>query len=566
MATAYGGNAPIELAPPEEQQLPPAADTEMETPAPAEPPGAIVDTSILEEIDLTAPSPLEYIGLQHGNAPPWDENLWQGADPLFLLSLLNNSPIRPATTAVGILETRLLLQFARTPKIKPSAFLKLRLERLFAMGKLEEAEALLDMAVEDLEGQGEPLPPTLLQNKARIAISRYDLPTACEVSEQTGKSATEPFFLKLGIVCSVLAGEDEAAALSLAVFLERFGKEITAANYITLVSALLGQGEKPQRAEPTTDIIELALIKLLEIPPGDSPSRNGVICRMLFFNPNQPEAARFKNGLCAVATGAMKIKNLALLIDASPGPTRKELVKSDPSTPEGRLKILRSMGIDKLPPAAKLKAAADMLERVESPLNAPVFLRLLEKRLPARTYKGADGKRFARLMARLYYLVGEAEMARRYGDHESLAHWRYLSGQSPDDEEVGDWMRRLLVTSENAAETLYRLRMFYAAAEVLGKSPGPQNWWPVLAEAQRGLVIEGAGIEENRGDVVLWLAPEKSESFAVRLLSSLTLVSRSFPSGVSPLAIGHAAHYWREWGLEKEAQLLLYQAMFAAGL
>ena len=544
---------------PPTQLVPPPLE---EDSAPAEPPPpkqAEFNELLASELEENAlkPPPLGSIGLLESNQPPWDENLWQGADPLFVLSLLKNSPLRDATSALGLVEAKLLLQTAPPPQdLNELVFFYRRLERLLAMGKDEEVKVLLDMAMPTASSN--PLPP-LLKIRERLALSGYDMPSACTASELLAEGAAELFSLKLKIICQALAGEVEQAELSFAVFLERFADEVTADNYIRLAAALLGQGEKPQKATATADLLELALIKLLEIQPGDSFYPQGVVCRMLFLNPNGAPAARFRNGLCAVAKGAMPLALLRQFIAAYPSPSAEQLAAAKPQRASGRLSLLKALTDEDSPATERTAIAARLLAAADSPLVASVLLRLLEENMPA------NNPTLATLLARLYYLEGEPQKALEYSDDDSLLPWRYLADQA-DKGEIDDWMRRRLVASTDSARTLYQLRLFYAAAEASGRSLGAESWWPVLIEAYRGLVTEGEGITEARPDLLLWLAPERSQGFGLRVLSSLALPSHLFPNGLSPLTLGHTAHYWLDWGLEEEAHLLLRQAIFAAGL
>lgn len=560
---AYGGAGevaePTKPTEPPTQLVPPPLEDDQAPAEPNKPKG--IDFQDLAANEMEAedlkPPPLGRLGLLESDKAPWDKNLWRDADPLFLLSLLKNSPLWDATSAPGLVEAKLLLQSAPPPQgVKEQMFFFLRLQRLFAMGKHQEVAALLDMAMP--AASTNPL-PTLLRFKASLALAAYDMPSACATSELIDRPSGETFLLKLKIVCQALSGKREQAELGFAVFLERFADEITAGDYIQLTSVLLGQAAKPERAAPTTDLLELALIKLLDLPPGEAFYPKGIICRMLFANPNAPSEQRFRNAICAIAKGGMSMEPLRQFIAAYPMPSAEELAAADPKTPKGRLLILKALAENKDP-----ILAAKLLAPPSSPLEGLVLLRWVEENLP-KDYDPKQNQPLAKLLARHYYLKGEAALAKQYSEDESFTPWRYLADQA-DKAEVGDWMRRQLVVSANPAETLYRLQLFYAAAEASGKGLGAEEWWPVLAEASKGLVIEGKESAQARSDVVLWLAPEQGESFGLKVFSSLALPNRAFPDEVSPLTLGHTAHYWFGWGLDKEADMLLRQALFAAGL
>ena len=137
------------------------------------------------------------------------QDVWQGADPDALATLLDALPRAYAEPAYLDIARRLLLSPASAPEGADDALAGAKLLAAAELGYYREAGQLAELAPQ-LSGQ-----PALTKVAALSALLDGDVRRACARGARLTQGRADPFFLRLRYLCYVDAGEAAAADLTL---------------------------------------------------------------------------------------------------------------------------------------------------------------------------------------------------------------------------------------------------------------------------------------------------------------------------------------------------------------
>ena len=136
-------------------------------------------------------------------------DIWEGADPDALATLLGALPRAYAEPAYLDLARRLLLSPSAAPEGADDALAGAKLLAAAELGFYREAGQLAELAPQ-LSDQ-----PALTKVAALSALLDGDVRRACQRGARLTQGRADPFFLRLRYLCYVDAGEENAADLTL---------------------------------------------------------------------------------------------------------------------------------------------------------------------------------------------------------------------------------------------------------------------------------------------------------------------------------------------------------------
>ncbi|MDH3770891.1 MAG: hypothetical protein OET79_07895, partial [Nitrospirota bacterium] len=159
---------------------------------------------------MDAPT-IDAVGLNRPGDRQFSQDLWDGSDGRLIMTLLAELPVVTDNPPLRELTRRLLITGGAAPVglIEPGQALAARLERLLAMGDLDDAQAL---------AQQLPLqrtPPELARPATEIALLVGDDETACTRAGEAATRSTDAFWTKVTAYCQLVANDAPAAQLSL---------------------------------------------------------------------------------------------------------------------------------------------------------------------------------------------------------------------------------------------------------------------------------------------------------------------------------------------------------------
>lgn len=246
-------------------------------------------------------------------------DLWAGTTADRVADLINSLPSDIQSPALRELARRMLLSSAEPPSLLPlqasaepqtptasaDDLLRLRAERLYAMGEFEGLNALLELFSERRDDQ------TLRRLRVDGLLLAGDWEAACRPAlNALARAPQESYWQRVKIACDAVAGDDTRAHLGLDLLRESGADED---GFADLINALLGVGVPT--AEPPFSALNLATMAKLGVAPSPAfraaaPSGwNGVFAGLgaLPLEERVPIAER------AVGSGALAAKKLAAL-------------------------------------------------------------------------------------------------------------------------------------------------------------------------------------------------------------------------------------------------------------
>lgn len=257
------GSGPA-TAPPRGLAPPPGAPTVEEPATPAEP-GAPVEETLPDKfgapqgprVTMTGLSAIDPAGaglINSGNGG-FAGTLWSGSARSAVSARIAQLPAAPNSPAMQSLMRRLLLTSAQppagtAPPDEPS-FLALRLSKILANGWLDESAMLAAQSARD--------DSFARQTAAEALLLQGRDGDACSDATAMRQSASDPYWLKLRVLCYLQSQDTSAATLTLDVMRER-GIEDDA--FFALAGALAEGAAAPQiTALPRPSGLHLALLR-----------------------------------------------------------------------------------------------------------------------------------------------------------------------------------------------------------------------------------------------------------------------------------------------------------------
>ncbi|MFN0044327.1 MAG: hypothetical protein ACKVSF_14075 [Alphaproteobacteria bacterium] len=194
--------------------------------------------------------------------------LWAGSERATLEQILPRLPARTVSRTARDLQRRLLLSAASTPPgpmpINAGApnLVRLRVEKLLAMGHAKEAAALARLAPERVDG--------FLDARARAetALLADEIAAACAEAPALVRDSRDTLGQKLGIFCA-LKGLNARLGLALEVLKEQDSSDPA---FFKLTSAMQGNAIKLDSLPQATPL-HLAMLRAANLkPPADIAS------------------------------------------------------------------------------------------------------------------------------------------------------------------------------------------------------------------------------------------------------------------------------------------------------
>ncbi len=574
--------APISLFPPTvtgpapEEALPPAAG---EVPsAPSENAGETlqyegIEVDRLGELDADA---LGILGAENGG---FGSDAWAGSPRAQVAALLRRLPEDPASPSLRSLITRLLLSSARAPAATPSGtgltvaealaaaqgtavggsdFLRLRAERLYAMGELAGLNRLLGMVPQRVED------PWLATARVEgLLLAGRDLEACGQVPAGLARYPQTLFWAKAQVYCQFVAEQTDQALLGADLLREQAPDSDP--TFFALVDSLVsGTAAAPAGAELSPlnlamlrrsggalsldDVAgagPLALHGIAALTGGDHAVHVGAVERLVEVGALPGE--RLAGAYSAFEFTEAELGDALGEAERTSGPRSRGLLfraTQRESLAATRAEILRAAFL-----SAEADGRANALARAALPLMAEL------PPTPELAW-------FAPQAARSLFRIGQFERAGAW-----LSVLRVDGLKNPESQaayEALQPLRRLagggepLAAEPEGAAADARLLLL-----VLSRALGQEEAaWLDLAQGEEAaprplprlaslLALADAAAEGRRGETVLLAA---------------TALGAAAPGDSHPLALGYAVSALTAVGLGNEARALAIEAALAAGI
>ncbi len=215
------------------------------------------------------------VGLVGRDAGGLSTDMWQGTSRAVAERLLTAMPERLASNAAHDLARRLLLAAAEPPASARGdiSLVKLRVEKLIALGAAEDAERLLSAV------SARSVPQNLVEPAVRARLFTSDFAGACQVVAAVNAGFVSEFGQKALVFCQLLNQEYSEAVLGLELLREQ--NLAQDATFFELSNAIISGATPTQKqlaAPGVASALNLALISATgaRVPPwfaeADAPS------------------------------------------------------------------------------------------------------------------------------------------------------------------------------------------------------------------------------------------------------------------------------------------------------
>ncbi|HUT47970.1 MAG TPA: hypothetical protein VM325_01410 [Alphaproteobacteria bacterium] len=472
----------------------------------------------------------ESVGVLDDGKGGLGSGLWAGTPRATVVAMMGRLPLRYRSPALRDLARRLLLTQATAPQglIVGQSLVTLRLERLYGMGDLKGAEALVKAAPSTLSG------PRLAMLQVNTALLAGDAKNACAAVDRHLPAHDTLPLQRANVVCLALAKETDKASLALSLLREQDG--IPDEIWERLVEAA-AQGQKPtgKTAEPAVLKLptpgQLALLAALKLPlpAGAAKTDDLAILRAIAMMKDAPPALRLQAGEKAADAGALSAADLARVYAAVPIEA-DEIAKAVALAREtfdarARARLFKAAAQARDPrKRAKILRAVWTLARKHGgyAVAARVFGTFVADMAP-----DPDLRRFAPYAARALYSAGEVQLATAWyrlllagPPNDAAAHlWPIARLAAPDqilwdDGRLQHWVR--LQRRDGRRPAARRITILRALFTATGDADAAATDWqallPSLTAARTGGAIprlwrgmRAAAVAQRRGQTVLAL-------------------------------------------------------------
>jgi hypothetical protein len=541
---------------------------------------------VLATVPAQAAAAGEGLGLLSEDDGGFGPALWEGMDRTELEELLPQLPVGTSSPTLFALTRRLLLSDAPLPA--PSAptgetnaaidLLDVRLERLWALGVMEELERLLAIL------PPERLPDVRKRLTVELLLTEGNETAACELvrlGDPTGGS--DLFWLKALTYCQFRAGETAAAELGLAL-LRDLGREQDLL-FVRLLSAALGLAPlQADEALPAGQLRSLELALLASLPTLPLPegllATGAARARMqLALDDSVPLNARAAATEWAVSSRRLSSEHLATLYDSFEfAPTTlDDALNAGYRLPGVEARALYFQALQKPGgPQQELLTAELALDSAEAD---GVYVGMAEVVLPELAADPDDSGLawLAAMLGRANYVLGRYEAATAWlllakreapvsaqAAAASLRLWPYarLAGTTRFANEAGvDGWRYAQgdPASEEVAEQAAFLEVLF---EALGEADAAVAW---AEPAEEELAREKTAAPDAAVLVALEEA-SRAGRLGETVLRVLVLLGEGEPAEAQPQALGAALSALMQVGLPLEARALAIEAALGKGI
>ena len=459
---------PVRLAPPQPLKAP---EPMRKAPVPAEkapaavtlpaakPPGGGVKTRI--QVDTLGMVNPDTIGTLSEDQGGFGYAMWEGTSRALVDTLLPRLPVNTSSPAMRGLMRRLLLSTAQAPDGGDGgvALVALRTRLLAAMGDLAAVNQLLNII------PGRNLNPQLVRIETDTRFLANDNARACALAAGQIAEQDTSYWQKAFIFCQALAGENDQAALGIAL-LHELGEDDPA--FFALLD-MLGGGDKAaieSLPDPSPLHLAMARVAKAQLPPDVISSNRPSVLRTIAIAPNASVELRLEAAERSEAAGALRVDALRQLytgVSFSDDDLANPLSKAEAeSGPLSRALLYRTALVQTVPVAqAETVAHALSLAREGGryPSTVRVFMPILKQIPPS---------------ADLIWLAPEAIRAMLIGgEKEAAVAWIEL-------------MRASAMFNPESAADLVAMIPLIRLAEASGadtlSSRDLEDWWAGISE------------------------------------------------------------------------------------
>jgi hypothetical protein len=194
-------------------------------------------------------------GLLDRSAGALGSDIWRGADPGVLEYLLEMTPERPASPAIGSALRRVLLSAGDAPAGSSSALGGAKLIALARAGFFEEARQIDSLAAPSTD-------PLRAEAAAAADLLSGNVAAACDRSRRITTGLENPFWIRLRVVCYAASNELDAAELALGILRDSGRLDASDAAILTPLAA----GGAPKSPSSPVDAVQLAALRLMKAP------------------------------------------------------------------------------------------------------------------------------------------------------------------------------------------------------------------------------------------------------------------------------------------------------------
>jgi len=292
------------------------------------------------QIDLPAPverRSLTDSAFETGILSPSDgalpETLWTGTDSTDLGFLLGAMPTRPRLPAVGNAMRRVLLNPGAAPDYPDqNAANSLGGQKLLALvnaGFIEEARTIASLSDAP---RNDPATGKALALADLLTGRNQD---ACQRGANLTENRAEPFWVQLRTFCYAIAGEADAADLTLGLMRDQGLIDFRLEEFF---SPLISGASPKQPLRPRT-ALELAIVRHLNMPltAGLFTEADGSVIRAITMDETLEPAARIDAARRAVSMGIMTPRAFAALLGSIDtgltNPNPAAMLVAEPASP-----------------------------------------------------------------------------------------------------------------------------------------------------------------------------------------------------------------------------------------
>jgi len=507
-------------------------------------------------------------------------DMWSGTRRSFIETLLSRIPSRIESPVMRDLARRLLVSVARVPlaeqgQAAPTNLLARRVERLRAIGLVEEAGALLAAA------------PSRVRNSAslRLAVGQMvidgDISGACAEAMRESQRRSDRDWRRLVIYCQLRDGQTEPAAFGANVLAETPGFEDPA--FLALADRLGGAGDVKVASLPSPTPLHLAMLREAKLPVPDDvvKSDSPVILRLVALSDDAGEAVRLQAAERAAKLGSVtpdKLGKIYTGMDFPAADIENALSIADEySSPRARALLYRAAQTQKVA-TAKAAVLRKAFESAEDAGLIPLTVRLYRPMIEELPATGVLAW-FAGDATRALLAAGAVEAARPW---LQMIRQRALRDESARRLRDGLWAYSVLAREAgSAANDVAAMDAWFAGLKKAGvKTAAEKAGWALSLMYAVG-VYPPDGFHERilalpAGKARASVAPpgvlqalaqaaarrRRGETVALALIA----LGDTAPGAAGAQVLGEVVKGLAGVGLTGDAQALALEAAAAAGL
>jgi len=426
--------------------------------------------------------------------------LWKGAGRALVDKLLTELPVTAPSPVLRDLLSRLLLSPAREPDGSDKtdgSLIEKRVRLLLAMSNLRGAEQLLN-ALPTQARTG-----ALLEAESDLRLLAGDHARACSLATREMPIRPTAYWQKVFVICQVIDGERDKAALSVSLMRELGEADET---YLLLADALTAGVEIELKSLPSPDPLLMAMARIAKVDlPGDALASNQpAVLNAIATSPNVSKGMRLEAAERADASGALPIEVLRQLytsVDFSQADLANPLSRAEVEFgPMVRALLYHASLVQTLPVAqAEAVQRAFDLARQEGRYGsmAKIFQPVLRRIPPSsdllwfapeaiRAFIAAGNSDRARPWTEL--LSGQALINPAHADTVARLQPVVWFSQAEPDKQPAEFLEawwRAVEKDDGARERAVHL---YSLLEAFGVDVGRANWEPLVGTGPRTAV------------------------------------------------------------------------------